>query len=86
MSFSIFINFNGNCREAVTFYAGVFGPEMPKLMTYADAPPSDMPFVRLEWEGHFQRLSVAWIKPLGRLHMRKSKVTQIACFYLWQAL
>lgn len=39
MAFSIFINFNGNCREAVTFYAKVFGKDLPNFMTYGDAPP-----------------------------------------------
>ncbi len=38
MSFSAFISFNGNCREAVTFYAEAFGLEQPKFLTYADAP------------------------------------------------
>ena len=39
MGFSIFINFNGNCREAVTFYAKVFDKNVPTFMTYGDAPP-----------------------------------------------
>ncbi len=39
MSFSVFINFSGNCREALAFYADVFGQKMPKIMVYKDAPP-----------------------------------------------
>lgn len=38
MGFSAYINFSGNCREAVTFYANVFGRETPSFSTYADAP------------------------------------------------
>ena len=32
-----YINFNGNCREAVDFYADVFKTEKPVIMTYGDA-------------------------------------------------
>jgi len=34
----MFINFDGDCREAVEFYAKVFRSEIGNLMTYADAP------------------------------------------------
>jgi PhnB protein len=40
MALDIYINFNGNCREAVEFYASVFGIEKPKIMTFGDVPPS----------------------------------------------
>ncbi|MCL2359362.1 MAG: VOC family protein [Nitrososphaerota archaeon] len=36
--FDVFINFNGNCREAVEFYAKVFKKEPGQIMTYGDAP------------------------------------------------
>jgi len=36
----VFINFNGNCREAVEFYAKVFGTEKQKIMTFGDTPPN----------------------------------------------
>ena len=38
MKLELFINFNGNCREAVDFYAKVFKSEVHNLMTYGDAP------------------------------------------------
>lgn len=38
MAVSLFINFNGNCREAVEFYAEVFGAEKPKVMTFGEMP------------------------------------------------
>lgn len=39
MALQLFINFDGNCREAVGFYAKVFKTEAPKFMTYGEAPP-----------------------------------------------
>ena len=39
VSFDLFMNFNGNCREAVDFYAKVFKSEVEGLMTYGDMPP-----------------------------------------------
>jgi PhnB protein len=35
----VYLNFNGNCREAVEFYANVFGTEQPQIMTFGDTPP-----------------------------------------------
>lgn len=39
MQLEMFLNFDGNCREAVGFYAKVFQSEVENLMTYGDAPP-----------------------------------------------
>ena len=39
MKVEMFINFEGNCREAVEFYAKVFRTEVGNLMTYGEAPP-----------------------------------------------
>lgn len=33
-----FINFDGDCREAVEYYAEVFGTEKPKFQSYGDVP------------------------------------------------
>lgn len=38
MAINAYINFNGNCREAVAFYAEVFGTEEPEIMTFGDSP------------------------------------------------
>ncbi|MDP4182716.1 MAG: VOC family protein [Bacillota bacterium] len=38
MSIDVYINFNGDCRQAVSYYANVFGLEEPKFMTFGDAP------------------------------------------------
>lgn len=43
MAVQTYINFNGNCREAVEFYAGVFGTEKPKIMLYGDMPSDNAP-------------------------------------------
>ncbi len=39
MAVDVYINFNGNCREAVEFYAQVFETEKPQIMTFGDSPP-----------------------------------------------
>jgi len=39
MAIQVYINFNGNCREAVQFYANVFKTEQPQIMTFGDTPP-----------------------------------------------
>ena len=36
----MFFIFNGNCREAVGFYAEVFKSAVNNLMTYGDVPPN----------------------------------------------
>lgn len=33
-----YIRFNGNCREAVEYYASVFGTDEPRFMTYGEIP------------------------------------------------
>ncbi len=38
MSVEVFLNFDGNCREAVLFYAEVFGCEAPRFMTFGEMP------------------------------------------------
>ena len=40
MQLELFINFDGNCREAVEFYARVFKSQVGNLMTYGEAPPA----------------------------------------------
>jgi PhnB protein len=39
MAIQAYINFNGNCREAVEYYAEVFKTEKNEIMTFGDAPP-----------------------------------------------
>lgn len=40
MAVDVYINFNGNCREAVEFYTKVFGLEKPQIMSFGDMPPN----------------------------------------------
>ena len=39
MGIEVYLNFNGNCREAVEFYADAFQTDMQQIMTFKDAPP-----------------------------------------------
>lgn len=39
MVVTVYVNFNGNCRDAVQFYAEVFNTEKPEIMTFAEMPP-----------------------------------------------
>ena len=41
MKLELFINFDGNCLEALKFYEGVFETEIMNLMCYRDAPAAD---------------------------------------------
>lgn len=43
MSVQAYINFNGNCREAVEYYTKVFGAEKSEIMSFKDVP-EDMDF------------------------------------------
>ncbi|MEH7011014.1 VOC family protein [Neobacillus niacini] len=38
MSVDVYLNFNGNTREAVEFYAKVFKTEAPNIMTFGESP------------------------------------------------
>lgn len=40
MAINVYLNFNGNTREAVEYYAEVFGTEPPRIMTFGEAPPN----------------------------------------------
>ena len=48
MSIEAYVNFNGNCREAVLFYAEVFETEAPQFMTFGDGDMSGVPPVSEE--------------------------------------
>lgn len=39
MTVNVYLTFEGNCREAVEFYAHVFGTDKPEIMSFGDAPP-----------------------------------------------
>ncbi|MBM7563443.1 VOC family protein [Paenibacillus sacheonensis] len=38
MSVDAYLNFNGNCREVVDYYADVFETDKPKFQTFGDMP------------------------------------------------
>lgn len=41
MAVQIYINFNGNCKEAVEFYSEVFETEKPQILTFGTAPGNE---------------------------------------------
>jgi len=42
---NVYLNYNGNCAEAIEFYKKVFGGDVSNVMSYGDMPdlPSDSP-------------------------------------------
>ena len=43
MTFDVFLNFDGDCREAINFYAEVFRLEVPThIMTYGETPDGNL--------------------------------------------
>jgi len=42
MNFSLFFNFDGNCRAALDFYEKVFHVKAERIMTYAEIPDADI--------------------------------------------
>lgn len=38
MAVEVYLIFNGNCREAVTFYEKAFNTDKPEIMTFGDSP------------------------------------------------
>lgn len=40
MALEVYLNFNGNCRQAVDFYSEVFNTEITQIMTFGEAPQS----------------------------------------------
>lgn len=40
MAVNVYLNFKGNCLEAVNFYANAFGVEKQKILKFGDVPPN----------------------------------------------
>ena len=53
MTFSPYVHFQGNCAEAMEYYAAVFGADDLYLMRYAEAPDAGFPDSDLVIHGHF---------------------------------
>ena len=47
-----YLTFRGTCREAMTFYADVFGGEIDMMMKPGDAPDFDVPPGKEDWVMH----------------------------------
>ena len=39
MSLTIYLHFNGNCREVFEFYRSIFGGEFELFNTFREGPP-----------------------------------------------
>jgi PhnB protein len=50
MHFGLFINFAGNCEQAVNFYADVFKSEVKNMMFYRDAPEDPKHVIPVEYK------------------------------------
>lgn len=48
MQASTYLHFNGNCKEAMTFYADIVGGELTMLMEFNDAPDDVKKYVPAE--------------------------------------
>ena len=59
MGFSLFINFNGNCKQAVDFYARVFKSNVEGMMTFDQMPPDPAYTVADEDKAKIMYCSVA---------------------------
>ena len=70
MLLELFVNFDGNCREAVEFYAKVFGSRVENLMSYGDVPPGESHPVP---EADRDRIMYAGV-PIGNIVMMFSDV------------
>lgn len=44
MPINAYVNFNGNCRQAVEFYAEVFQTSKPQIVTYGEGSPDNAEF------------------------------------------
>jgi len=44
MPINAYVIFNGNCRQAVEFYAEVFQTSKPQIVTYGEGSPDDAEF------------------------------------------
>ena len=54
---SIYLNFEGNCREAFAFYRSVFGGEFSTVMVFGDMPPSEEMQMPDGWDDKVMHLS-----------------------------
>jgi PhnB protein len=56
-----YLNFNGNCEEAFTFYKSVFGGEFTFLHRFSEMPPNDNCVIDVKDENKIMHVSL----PIG---------------------
>ncbi len=56
---NVYLNFNGNCRDAFKFYQSVFGGELSDISIFGDMPPQEgMPPVALADQDKIMHVSL----------------------------
>jgi len=56
---NVYLNFDGNCREAFVFYKSVFGGEFAYLGTFGDMPPQEgLPPLSEEMQSKIMHISL----------------------------
>lgn len=56
---NVYLNFDGNCEQAFTFYKSVFGGEFPYIGRFKDMPPQEgMPPLPKEMEERIMHVSL----------------------------
>ena len=59
-SLSLYLNFDGNCKETFTYYAQILKTAVSEAMTYAEAPPnSGMPDVGEAYQDLMMHCSIS---------------------------
>ena len=69
-----YLFFNGSCREALTFYADVFGAEIEMMSAFSELPPSEevhVPEGKGDWIMH---AAIQW--PDGGMLMASDNVAE----------
>jgi len=56
---NVYLNFDGNCKEAFDFYKSIFGGEFPYLGLYKDMPPQEgIPAIPAEYGDKIMHVSL----------------------------
>ncbi len=56
---NVYLNFNGDCKEAFDFYKSVFGGEFPYVSTFGEMPPQEgMPSIPDDFKDKIMHISL----------------------------
>ena len=86
MQIQPYLSFNGNCQEAVEFYADVFGTDIPEIILFGDRLPepeaveqdrSDKVVIRADLESDDTRMRLSSAPPKKSPDIHKDKMTLV---------